>query len=663
MTATKPYDVWLWVELIGFDNEQPDYGVEAYLRNAGLAPDAVALLLFNPDFVHSHEGLAEHRPLPFDCCSYGGHPYGYDRARQDWTTHQLRGLVATLRQRGIAVYLSLFDMFVSDPWLGQHPEVWHVTSAGERIRSVCPWKHLADGSWYEDFFAAQLARVLTDYSFDGFHQADGYSHPRLPLHVGDSSDDMIAQFLGDASVSLPAPLAEPSGDDPGVIGERAAWIWGHARREWIGFYARRVTRFCRTVAEAVHGVGGQVVLNQALTREPLEALYRYGVDYRAIAEVGVDGFVCETVAPGVALGAESGMEANPHYDYQAALLMMKARLPGVTLRCLNGVHDVNEQWDVLRHGPASLEREIQCQSNLFRWTAGGDLERCSAGPVVCLADGLQPHEWQWLREWWDLAFATNSRRTRGATLIWSDNTFEPQLGEYIATRRWTTHKLLQELMARGAPVHAVARIEDLAAVQGPLLALNPQLLPEDELQALLAYNRGPLALIGGLPAGLPAADVAFRDVHEPGALRCAVYGAAQGYQASIAPEGLEALPEDLMGLPEPPTFVQELPFRKVSEGFLRACAELLASCAGVVRVLRRADVIRVQTLELEEGLLRLLIGNDSHYYVITELDLGETVRTARVVSSFPGTPPAVAGSTLTVRVPGKGIVVLEVAVE
>jgi hypothetical protein len=660
MPDQKPlYEKWLWIELIGFDNESRDFGVKAYLDHTGFLPDAVSLLLYNPDFVHAHEGMDQDRTFPIDFSSYAAHPSSYERTRQDWTKFQLRGLVQELQKYGSAVYFSIFDLFVTREWIGHHPELLHVTSRGERISSVCPWKRFRDGRSYEDFFVAQLGRVLHDYGFDGFHQADGYSHPRLPLYEGDYSDDLIEQFVRATGVPLPDGLGDPAGDEAEVLQRRREWIWRHARREWIEFYARRVQAFCRKVADAVHAQGKQVVLNNALTRDPFQALYRYGVDYRRLAEAGVDGFMVETVAPGVTLGAESGMEANPHYDYQAMLLLVKASVPHLMLRCLNGVHDVNEQWDVLRHGPTLLEREIYGQANLYVWNPEGQPERCSRGPLVCLADGLQRHEWQWLKQWWDLAFSVTPRRIVGATLVWSDHTLERQLEEFIPTRRWTIHKLLYELMSRGAPIYSAVNVRDVAKVQGPLLVLNPQLLSADELQNVRSYPNGPVVLIGGRPHYLPQPDWEFEDVYPPYPLFCGVYG-APGREVTLEPGDPEKLSEDLLGIAEPPTFVQELYFRRVSDSFLTECVRLLADCAGTVKVLRRADVIRVQALELEDRQLRLFVGNDSHYYVITELDVGREIERIRVATAFPGTPPGFRESVFSVRVPGKGMVVLDV---
>lgn len=661
-TKADGYETWLWIELIGFDNEQPDYGVGAYLDRAGFIPDAVSLFVFNPDFVHTHDGVERDRTFPFDYASYGGHPCSYERQRQDWTRFQLLGLIRELQARGIAVYFSVFDIFVTDEWIGQHPELLHVTSEGQRIGSICPWKRLADGMWYEDFFASRVARVLADYGFDGYHQADGYCHPRLTIYQGDFSDDMVDQFLADTGALLPSELQPPSGDAAEVIRRRAEYIWRHTRREWILFYSRRITRFCRKVAEAVHSVGKKVVLNQALTREPFQALYRYGVDYRAIADAGADGFILETVTPGVSLGGEHGAQAHPHFDFLAMTMLMKARLPDRPLRCLNNTHDVNEQWDVLRHGPQLLEREILSNANLYIWTRTG-LRRCSEGPLVCLADGLEAHEWAWLRQWWGLGFSEIPHRLLAATVLWSDATFAPQLDDYLATRRFTTHKLLYELMSRGAPVAAVARIEDLDAVAGPLLVLNAHLFPEEELAQVLAYSGGPLIVIGPKVSSLPPADIEFGDVHPPGEIWCMVYRGPEERQIALPPDEPETIPEDFAAIPDPLPYFRELYFRKVSDGFLQACADLTAECAGAPRVLYRGDVIRVLGAELDAGVLRLYITNHCHYYVPTSIDLLRPVRSARTLTAFPAGPPAVNGSVISVRIPPQGVVAVEVTAQ
>jgi len=44
---------WFWIELIGFDNQLPDFGVREALDRAGFVPEVVALLFLSPDCVRS----------------------------------------------------------------------------------------------------------------------------------------------------------------------------------------------------------------------------------------------------------------------------------------------------------------------------------------------------------------------------------------------------------------------------------------------------------------------------------------------------------------------------------------------------------------------------------------------------------------------------------
>ncbi|NCP32532.1 MAG: hypothetical protein COZ06_20615 [Armatimonadetes bacterium CG_4_10_14_3_um_filter_66_18] len=649
--------------MIGFDNELPDFGVGAYLRNAGFTPDAVSLFVFNPDFVHTHDGGGDDRPLPFDCGSYGGHPTSYERSRQNWTRSQLLGLVRELQGHGVAVFFSIFDIFASDPWIGGHSEILNLLHDGTRSRSISPFKHLSDGTLYEDFFVRQLAAVLGDYGFDGYHQADGYCHPRYSLDKADYSADMAGQFTAHTGAALPDEIGPEQGDEAAVVTRRAAWIWRSVRGEWIRFHADRMVQFCEKVIQAAHGEGKRVVLNNALTRDPFQALYRHGVDYQRIAAAGADGFIVETVAPGVILGGESGQEADPHHDFQAMLLLIAAALPDRKLWCLNNAHDVNEQWDVLLHGPTLLEREIYCETSLFHRKGDGTLRRCVTGPLVCLADGIRAHEWQWLQRWWGLGYGAVPRGIVGATLVWSDAALANQLDDYLTTRRFSTHKLLYELMARGAPVHSVVGVADVAAAKGPLVVLNPHLFPRQELESVLAYEHGSVVLVGDLPEHLPEPALRFADCHEPGNLSCAVYGETSPYEFAIEDE-TEDIPPDLTDLPEPPYYFRELYFRKVSDSFLKACAGLLAQVSGQVKISYRADVITVRALDMGPTSLRLLVGNDSHYYAITELDVQRTLKSVRVATAFPGTLPPLSDTRIcNLRVPGKGMVVLDVELE
>ena len=658
----RPYEALLWVELIGFDNELADYGVEAYLQGAGLVPDAVSLFVYTPEFVHTHAGTLDETLLPPDCGSYGGHPSNYQRARQDWTRAQLLRLVRALQSHGIAVFFCVFDVCASPTWIAEHPEILNITNEGERTGSISPFKHLSDGSLYEDFFTRQLGAVLRDYGFDGYHQGDGYCHPRYPLYKADYSADMTAQFCAHAGCELPETIGPEAGDEPGVVTERSAWIWRHARAEWIHFHADRMVQFCEKVISVVHAEGKKVILNNALTRDPFQALYRHGVDYQRIAAAGADGFVIETVAPGVIIGGESGRAADPHYDFQATVLLISAAVPNRKLWCINSAHDVNEQWDVLLHGPTLLEREIYCHSSLLRQESG-DLRRCVSGALVCLADGIRPHEWEWLRRWWELGYGTDPRGVLGATVVWSDEAHANQLDDYLATRRYSTHKLLYELMTRGAPLHCVVDVADTGAVQGPLVVLNPHLFPREQLESVLARDQGPVIMVGGLPEWLPETTHRFSDCHGPNELGFAAYGDIPPAEVSITDDP-EIIPEDLMDLPDPPFYFDELYFRKVSDSFLDACAETICGAADAVEVKAGDESINVRALDMGPGRVRLLVDNSAPHYVIAELDLHRPIKRIEVATAFPGQAPPVAESRIwNLRVPGRGMVVLDVEMD
>ncbi|MFA6107231.1 MAG: hypothetical protein WDA75_00550 [Candidatus Latescibacterota bacterium] len=723
------HERWFWIELIGFDHAAPDYGVDRFLDTTGFVPEAVSLLLFNPDFVHLHDRLDPDRLLPVDCCSYAGHPRNEERERQAWTWGQLRGLVETLHRHGIAVYPAVFDLFVSDEWLGRHPEILFVRRTGERLASVCPQKRLADGSLYEDFFVDRLVRVLRDYGFDGYHGADGYGHPRLAIYDGDYSDDLVGQFLTATGLRLPATLAAPTDGDPARIRGRADWIWSHWSSAWRGFRVERFTRFWAKVTDAVHGIGRQVVLNSCWTRDPFEAVYRYGVDYRRLVRAGVDGFIVEAAAAASETEREES-SARVLHDFAAMLLLLKAAMPGVPLRNLCGVKDTREQWNVLRHAPTSLEREILTLGNLYLWksaTDGADrieapqpsigpaalplpgspasagassptgsadvagepvapvttsrprrpvlsLEPCTRGPVVCLADGIRPEEWRWLRETWDLAFAVHPVRVLGATVVWSDVALDRHLEEFPRSRGWTAHRWLHALAAHGAPVVAAVDAGHLDQVTGPLLVLHPHLWPVAELERLLAGARAPVILLGPPADGLPEPVVGFADEPERGAASCAVYGVPADRillsedtpmrmsDRGTAVEGEEpSFPRTTSSeeVTEPLSFLEDLVFVPVSGTFLDACAEVIRRCTGTPRVIRGAARVRVTAFELEGGAIRLLLGNDGPGYVLAGVDLERPIARLQVRSRFPLFPVVPAGSTLQVKIPGRGAVVLD----
>lgn len=662
MREPRNHERWLWIELIGFDNEQPDFGVAEFLERAGFTPDAICLLMYTPDFVHTHEGLDEERVFPPDFCSYRAHPTNRERDRQAWTNHQLRALIGELQARGVAIYVSFFNLFTSvidgemyrSPWSDAHPELMEITRTGESVGALNPLRRFADGSLYEDFFLQRLLAVIEDYGFDGYHGADGYSCTRRPLALAGYSDDMVEQFLSATGLSLPENLEARCEADAEAMATRSDWIWREHRADWLRFYSKRWASFWRKMTRALHGIGRRVMLNNAWTRDPFEALYRYGIDYRLLADAGIDGFICETVGAGMSTGAES-VEANPYYDFLAKLLLMKAYTPELPLLCLNGVDDITEQWDVLRHVPTVSEREIYSLAALHLRGAEG-LTRCSSGPVVCLADGIEAHEWAWLRRRWDLGFEAEPETIIGGTVVWSDAAFEAQLDDFIATRRWPAHKLTHELMRRGAPILSAVRIEDVESVGGPLIVPNPHLWPQAELDNVLAVASGPVIMIGGDADGLPEPTMRF----ESGGMICRVYGCEPEVEVTPPDGEATAFVDDLLVIEDPTSFVYDLEFRPVCPAFVEACARIITACSGAPRVSSDGDATKVWAMQLADGRMRVYIGNDAMFYSWATVDMGQAIAAVEILTEFPCMPVVPDGSRFMLRVPWRGMVIVDV---
>ncbi|MBR3923975.1 MAG: hypothetical protein IKJ45_12730, partial [Kiritimatiellae bacterium] len=102
--------------------------------------------------------------------------------------------------------------------------------------------------------ADRLATFLSDYGFDGLHGSDGYAPPRY----------LLPECSGKERVRIARETAKQYAEN------------------W------------RIIVSALKSKNLKCWLNTCWTRDPYEALYRYGVDYRLLATTGIDGFVVES---------------------------------------------------------------------------------------------------------------------------------------------------------------------------------------------------------------------------------------------------------------------------------------------------------------------------------------------------------------------------------
>lgn len=662
---TQPFERWIWIELIGFDHQAPDYGVAHYLETTGFVPDAISLLLFTPDFLHAHQGMEQEWELPIEACSYAARPYGKERNRQPWTNLQLRGLVKQLQHHGIAVYCSFFNLFLfrdngkqaASRWCSAHPELYEMRGSGEPFPVINPLKRLQDGTLYEDLFIADLERVIADYGFDGLHGGDGYTSPRLSLADADYSDDMVEQFLAASGLALDNGLKLRCDGDGVAMQQRADWIWKQQRIAWITFYAARWAGFWRKVMAALHARGKTGYLNSAWTREPFEALYRYGVDYKLLAEAGIDGIVVESGAAGLSAGAD-GIEYEPGTEFMATLLALKAYVPDTKLICLNGIQDTTEQWDVLSHAPTLIERDIYTLANVFLHEPAG-MRRCADGFLACLGDGIEARNWAWINGRWQSAFAGLPKHVAGVTFVWSEAALYPSLAQYAGNRQWPAHKFLQRLIEHGASIGAITRPGQLQQLAGTICIADLHLWPDEQLRQALSYRGGAALIITKLDERVQSALLAqgLEAAGNPNEW-CAIVRDAEGNIIQSIRGGLAAeLAED--GLNDKLSWIQELDYAPVPRTFLAACAQALNKLASAPVVTRFAETSQIAGFEMDSGHFRLFIRNLYTKYRAVQVEAAQQIDKLEVITEFPGVPLFPEGNRFTTQVPGRGITVID----
>ena len=403
--------LFLWVELIGFDNTKADYGVGDYLGRMVRRPDVISLMLDDDRLFRTYKGDSPDEKLLPGNCAYGSRPYNSERRRQDWTLGQLKGLVAELRRNDVQTFASFFC------WYDVMPK--DDAEMKEVVKS--------------------LSAFIGDIGFNGFHGADGYAPPRYLL---------------------------PSCQD--VDRARLA----HERAE-------RYAANWRMIATALKANGRKVWINTCWTLDPYEALYRYGVDYRLLAKTGIDGFIVESSAAAREMLGWNFTKA-PAIDKSTAMLMrLKAAVPDMPLVLLHGINDGNEQWSALRHTPSLTRSEALALGTLFRGN-----KRILDGYLACLADGIRTEEWRELDKAWTLPFV-DAAAPLGARVVWSDAAFDREFDDCVVSHDASSYTLLYELLAHGAPLSGIVSVKEaLSDPSYPIVLLNPEFFPKEELSAL-----------------------------------------------------------------------------------------------------------------------------------------------------------------------------------
>ena len=643
---------FIWMNLLGFDRDDADRGVDRFMNQTGFVPDGVFALMCNSDFFHQHKGMDEEYVLPPDNRAYWGIPRNAERERQPWTNHDLRTLTKNLADKGVNTYASIFGSYLNSnfhrEWIEDHQEIRRHGIAGAPGRSgLFALKRFADGSYYEDFFIDRVCETLTDYGMKGVHLADGFCPPCGGMMYNvDYSTDFVDQFLTHTGLTLPDGLMATMGDDTAEAEKaRAAYIYENLRAEWIEFNAWRWECFFQKFSARLHAIDKELFVLGMYCTDPFESLYCLGVDLRRIVNAGVD-CITANILPASCFVAGKDDRADFFHKYMAIASTTAAHLPKGHLISMLGLQDATEEWSMMHHAPTRHERDLYTMM-AYHTVDGNGTSRALGGYFLCLGDGIPREDWNWERVRLEAAMTADAAEIVSPVMLWSEAAHKAMLNAYIETRRWTPHKHFYELSKAGTMCAATVTPEGLSQHTGAVLVPNLDLLPEDERNAVLAY-KGPMLCTASPdfdPAAngiLPTYEIVDRFSNYP--MRAFVLNASiadevrQTVEELISvDDGTENLPKDVKSVKEfDYVLTDTLVFSKVNAGFVKAMALLVKHVTDMPFEIDKPAIV----LKQKDGAYRLYLFNDSDIkyhraFVKSEIEFANS----KTVSRFPILPP------------------------
>lgn len=632
----------VWMQLPGFEMTDPDRGVERFLRRAEFLPRSICILLQHPDFVNLHPGMEREVPLFPDNCAYYAAPRNRERHRQNWTNFALRELVAALHSRGIEVFAGLmgscFRNEFHHEWASDHPEILGTPAEAEPKwkPNLLLLKHMADGRLYEDFFMDRLLEVLEDYGFDGAHLADGLC-PNSTIWMYDYSRDMFGQFAEATGTELPEELC---GEDTLARRQaRAAWILETCPARWTRFWVDRWTASFRKICSRAHAAGKQIWTLGMYCTDPFETRVIYGFDCGAAAAAGVDCITANVLPTGVMMNSNGRPE--DFYRQHMDTPFLRAQVGGGKIRTMLGIQDATEEWDLLAHVPARLERDLYTTLS-FRAAEGGRLLPATEGLFFCLGDGISRADWDFLLRRFTAVDSAEVVRELSPLAVRSAAGDDALLEDWFKSFRPSAHKQAWELFRRGCPFGGAADAGETDRAQGVLFAPNFDLMTAEE-QAKLAGRADPW--VGTAPVGFDPAAAGVR------VSRVFRESDAEGLQvflvnAELSPDALAALAAAGEGVSRAPestdllhvdSLRSEIPFRRSSEAFYTACRLFLSACTDTILPLKADCPVHAQ--RLADGRLRLWLYNPrDEYYGRATVRTNFPILSAETASAYPVLP-------------------------
>ena len=660
-------EAWIWTELLAFDNSLSDCGVESYLKRTGFIPDGISLLVSHIDFVMLHRGMKDEYELFPDICSRRGHEGNEERKRQKWTNYQLRELVRHLQQHSVKVFFSFFIVLqrntFHNEWALEHPEIL-IRSAGHgNCEAVNLLGRLDDGTFFEDIFVEKLQKVVVDYGFNGWHGADSQG-PGCSLCSGDASDEFIFQFAEYFGKDrIDKKYLQAMNTSVPKLTERLQYIWHNFNREWADFTSQRWVTFWDKATKAMHALNKETMLNSPNTKSIFESIFYFGLDYRKIAEIGVDYLLVESVATSIML-IEGGYERL--FDYCAALAELKASLPGMKLINLIGVKDVVESYDSLRHAPSRLERDFYALANQTI-LKNDSLERCGNGYMVCLGDGITQNEWDFLNNLHKISYSFDPAESGELVWLSESEIFDTLRDDHQKHGTWPPYLQVSYLVEKHAlDISCVCTREAIDTLKRPLLVTNFD-LRDDELQGKLLTSRHELVVLLGnfhdkmIPTDASGVFCRLGDKHNMG---CVVLNRKNATEQIQLPD-VENTPA--FDCSEYKKVVENrCPLITIPEVFWNEAGRLIRASLGESRLRNSQDGTLMMSMKDSQSVERIALLSNIQNYATAKYHFETSPEYLEKISPFPYSPLEVREQLLTCKdarsplhVPPFGIIVFD----
>lgn len=635
-------ELWIWTELLAFDNTSPDFGVQEYLKHIGKVPYGISILS-GYDLVLYHEPLEKETVMPPQICSRGGHLSNGIRDRQEWTNFQIKALVDELHTHGIKVLISVFaapmNKFFGREFIYEHCPENQYAFVGK----------LNDGRDAGEFFVQKMSETLSAYGFDGWHVADNIA---APWSILDSPTDHVIRDFAESRRDLDLPefifedCSAPECD--GKRKEKLHYLQKNHWEVWNNYMSDAWMTFWKKAISMVHASGGIVMVNSPNTKSIFGAMQYLNTDYRKLAELGMDYLLVETTSPGCSLIWHSRQYTH---EFNAVLSEMTASMPGVRILMMPSVKDVVENYDALAHAPALYERDVHLQAaqHIMR---NGALKRCADGVIVCLGDCIEKHQWEFLHRIYENAFRFEAERAGEMVWLHDAELFDALHYEHHKYGVWSPAMQIKELRNRSSiDISAIAGIEELPHLDQPLIVPDFFLLPESKQKRILSSGL-PLVLTGHFKTGeLPDdAEVLCWNPSNTGYSWCSVF---VNWQNSVPGVRIVSdMPQEAFDDTVPFNIYRSYyPHMNMPDDFWQKTAERIRELLGTLPLENESDGIQLQRLYGKGGRELINLFSWQNHYTVPVYKVEDADAVFIRNSCLSALPPGVVNGHLAVDDP------------